>query len=91
MLVPVTYSFTSVGSYVLNLTSPAGTQALVGIPRKQPWTSVSVNGVTVWREVQFVDGAAGVSQAGADSAYIKFLSWLCLRLKGSPGQVILTV
>ncbi|WNG24862.1 Bacterial alpha-L-rhamnosidase [Cystobacter fuscus] len=62
----------SAGGYVLNLTSPAGTQALVGIPRKQPWTSVSVNGVTVWRQGQFVDGAAGVSQAGADSAYIKF-------------------
>src|SRR6185369_10962457 len=38
----------SSGRFSMNLVSPPGTQALVGIPKKRAWKSISANGLTVW-------------------------------------------
>ena len=57
-------------TYLLQLTSPSGTQAVVGIPRKHSWTSITANGVTVWSQGNFVSGVPGVSGAGTDNLYI---------------------
>jgi hypothetical protein len=62
----------SATSYTLALISPAGTQALVGIPRKRAWTSVTANGATVWTQAGFASGVTGISAGGTDSQYIKF-------------------
>jgi hypothetical protein len=58
--------------FSMHLTSPAGTQALVGIPRKHAWLSVTANGSAVWNQGSFLTGVNGVSGAGIDSQYIKF-------------------
>jgi len=69
----ITVSHTlSATSYTLALISPAGTQALVGIPRKRAWTSVTANGATVWTQAGFASGVTGISAGGTDSQYIKF-------------------
>jgi hypothetical protein len=62
----------SATSYTLALVSPAGTQATVGIPRTQNWTSVTANGRTVWSQGTFMTGVTGVTGATADTAYINF-------------------
>jgi alpha-L-rhamnosidase len=62
----------SSSQFVMNLTSPQGTKALVGIPKKRAWQSVTANGGTVWNQGAFLAGVSGVSGAGEDSLYIKF-------------------
>jgi hypothetical protein len=62
----------STTSYMLALVSPAGTQATVGIPRKQTWTSVTANGRTVWNQGTFVTGISGITGVSADSQFINF-------------------
>ena len=62
----------SVSQFVMNLVSPSGTRALVGIPKKRAWQSVTANGGTVWNQGAFLAGVSGVSGAGEDSLYIKF-------------------
>lgn len=62
----------SARQFIMNLTSPSGTNALVGIPRKRAWQSVTANGQAVWNKGVFVDGVLGVSEAGEDSLYRKF-------------------
>ncbi len=68
----------STSQFIMNLVSPLGTQALVGIPKKRAWQSVTANGRTVWNKGVFVtnitgvSGVAGVSETDADSLYIKF-------------------
>jgi hypothetical protein len=62
----------SATSYALALISPVGTRALVGIPRKRPWTSITANGATVWTQAGFVSGVTGITAAGTDGQYIKF-------------------
>ena len=57
--------------YTLDLTSPAGTQAWVGIPRKHSWTSITANGQLVWSRGAFASGVAGVTGAGTDNRFIK--------------------
>jgi alpha-L-rhamnosidase len=61
----------SATKYELKLTSPAGTKAIVGIPKKYAWKSVSAGGECVWSEGTY-GALAGVSSAGEDSLYIKF-------------------
>jgi alpha-L-rhamnosidase len=61
----------SATKYELKLTSPAGTKAIVGIPKKYAWKSVSVGDKCVWSEGTY-GALAGVSSAGEDSLYIKF-------------------
>lgn len=58
--------------YTLALVSPAGTQALVAVPRKHPWTTVTANGVTVWTQAGFTSGVTGITAGGADAQYIRF-------------------
>ena len=58
--------------FVMNLASPPGTKALIGIPKKRSWRSVTVNGKTVWNNGTFTGGVNGVTDAGEDSSYIKF-------------------
>ena len=68
----ITVSHTlSATSYTLALISPSGTQALVGIPRKHPWSSITANGVTVWTQAGFVSGVTGITAGAVDSQYIK--------------------
>jgi len=62
----------STTSYTLALISPAGTQATVGIPRTQSWTSVTANGRVVWSQGAFVPGVTGVTGTTADGRYINF-------------------
>jgi len=62
----------SASQFIMNLTSPSGTKALVGIPKKRAWLSVTVNGRAVWNQGAFLAGVSGVSGAGEDSLYIKF-------------------
>jgi len=57
--------------FTMLLVSPTGTQALVGIPRKRAWLSVTANGNAVWNQGTFI-ARTGVSGAGVDSQYIKF-------------------
>jgi hypothetical protein len=56
----------------MNLASPQGTKALVGIPRKRAWQSVMTNTTPVWNNGTYLTGVTGVSGAGEDSLYIKF-------------------
>lgn len=59
--------------YSLEIISPAGTEAIVGIP-KRSFTSlreIAVNGATIWKGA-FCEAAAGVSWVGEDSEYVKF-------------------
>lgn len=57
--------------FTMLLTSPTGTQATVGIPRRRAWLSVTANGDAVWNQGTFI-ARTGVSGAGVDSQYIKF-------------------
>jgi hypothetical protein len=57
---------------VMRLGSPAGTKALIGIPKKRAWQSVTANGRPVWNRGMFLSGAAGIAGAGEDSLHIKF-------------------
>jgi hypothetical protein len=61
----------SATSYTLALTSPVGTNAVVSIPKKHAWTTVTANGAIVWNRGTFTN-AAGITSAGEDSAYIRF-------------------
>ena len=59
--------------YSLELISPAGTTAIVGIP-KGSFTAlreITVNGATIWKGT-FTGAAAGVNWQGEDPEYVKF-------------------
>ena len=59
--------------YSLKLASPAGTEAVVGIPRRS-FTSlreIRVNNAPIWRG-KFIGAPAGVSWVGEDADYVKF-------------------
>ena len=59
--------------YLLRLTSPAGTTAIVGIP-KRPFVklkTIKVNGVTIWNGTCQAK-VAGITWNGEDADYIKF-------------------
>jgi alpha-L-rhamnosidase len=62
----------SANQFVMNLVSPSATRALVGIPKKRAWLSVTANTKPVWNNGTFLTGVTGVSGAGEDSLYIKF-------------------
>jgi hypothetical protein len=62
----------SANQFVMNLVSPSATKAIVGIPKKHAWQSVTANSQLVWNQGAFHTGVAGVSGAGEDSLYIKF-------------------
>jgi hypothetical protein len=60
-------------SYRLQLDSPQGTTAVIGIP-KQSLTpkTVEVNGSQVWSNGAFVENVAGITWHGEDEKYLKF-------------------
>ncbi len=63
----------SAGEYVLNLTSPADTTAIVGIPKGAftKLTSITLNGKPIWDGI--VRGTVdGVTWDGEDADYVKF-------------------
>jgi hypothetical protein len=60
-------------SFKMNLRSPEGTRALVGIPRKNEWSTVSVNGKKIWERGKVLNNVAGLSSDGMDARYIKFV------------------
>jgi hypothetical protein len=57
--------------FTMQLVSPTGTQAQVGIPRKRAWLSVTANNNAVWNQGTFI-ARTGITGAGVDSQYIKF-------------------
>jgi hypothetical protein len=58
--------------FTMNLVSPEGTEAMVGIPKKRDWLSVTANGRAVWNEGTYISGTTGISEAGEDDRHIKF-------------------
>jgi hypothetical protein len=59
-------------SFKMNLKSPQGTIAIIGIPKKQAVLSISVNGNKIWEKGAYLNNVSGISGAGEDSLYIKF-------------------
>jgi len=59
-------------SFKMNLESPQGTIAIIGIPKKQTVLSISVNGNKIWEKGSYLNNFSGISEAGEDSLYIKF-------------------
>jgi len=59
--------------YALGLTSPAGTTAIVGIPKGSftKLTSITANGTPIWNGT-FSGGVAGITWQGEDSDYVMF-------------------
>jgi alpha-L-rhamnosidase len=62
----------STNRFVMHLVSPPGTKALVGIPKKRAWQSVTINGQAAWNMGIFFSGNPGVTGVGEDSLYIRF-------------------
>ena len=69
--IKVSNSLTS-KSFTMNLESPSGTKAIIGIPKKRAWRSVTMNDQPIWTDGAFVNGVAGITGAGEDSNYIRF-------------------
>ncbi|KAA1259069.1 Bacterial alpha-L-rhamnosidase [Rubripirellula obstinata] len=60
-------------NYTMHLISPAGTKAVVGIPKASIATTViMVNGSTIWENGTFVDNVSGISWNGESSEHLKF-------------------
>ena len=59
--------------YALNLTSPAATTAIVGIPKRSftDLKHIQVNGTTIWGDSKTGD-VPGVTLSGEDADYVKF-------------------
>lgn len=59
--------------YSIELTSPTGTEAVVGIPKHSFTTlrEISANGQMIWNG-KFLEAASGLAPAGEDSDYVKF-------------------
>ncbi|QTN32919.1 alpha-L-rhamnosidase N-terminal domain-containing protein [Akkermansiaceae bacterium] len=60
-------------SFAVNLVSPAGTKAIVGIP-KSPLSPdvIEVNGQVVWSKGEFKSGVEGVGWKGESDGFIRF-------------------
>jgi hypothetical protein len=60
-------------SYLMNLVSPQGTTAVIGVPKTsiKPKT-IKVNGTVLWNNGTFAGNIAGISWNGEDDKYIKF-------------------
>ena len=67
----VSHSLTS-ESFTMNVESPVGTKAIIGIPKKRTWRSVTVNGHPIWIDGVFASDVVGVDGDGEDSDYIRF-------------------
>ena len=77
-MVPIAFNVTvdlkkSAFEYALNLTSPTGTIAIVGIPKESfsKLDHIKVNDTTIWDGTEHSD-MAGVTWNGEDTEYVKF-------------------
>jgi hypothetical protein len=57
--------------FTLQLTSPGGTVATVGIPKTTAATQVTVNGSLIWKG-SYIGGVSGISWNGEEGDYYKF-------------------
>ena len=69
--IKVSHSLTS-NSFTMNVESPLGTKAIIGIPKKKAWQLITVNGQPVWTNGVFANGVAGITGVGEDNNYIRF-------------------
>lgn len=59
--------------YKMDLVSPSGTTALVGIPKaKINIAEIKANGTVIWTNGSFSGGVSGITWAGEDAEFIKF-------------------
>jgi hypothetical protein len=57
----------------LNVSAPSGTEAIIGIPRKNCQVhSVAVNGTLLWSNGVYSGSVSGLNYVGADTAFIIF-------------------
>jgi len=57
----------------LNLQSPQGTTAVVGIPKHLfPVNYLSANNTVIWKHGQFIQGAQGIKWVGDEDGFLKF-------------------
>jgi hypothetical protein len=63
----------SASEYSLELTSPANTTAILGIPKSSftRLNTIQVNGATVWKE-DYNGGVTGITWNGEDTEYLRF-------------------
>ena len=59
-------------SFITELSSPNGTEAIIGIPKKHPIDLIRVNGKTIWKKGKYRNKVKGISGAGEDADFIKF-------------------
>lgn len=59
-------------SFITELSSPNGTQAIVGIPKKHQIDLIRVHGKTIWKNGKYLNKVKGISGAGEDADFIKF-------------------
>ncbi len=59
-------------SFNMDLESPKGTLAIIGIPKKQAVLSIGVNGKKVWEKGDYMNNVPGVSGAGEGPDFIRF-------------------
>ncbi len=63
----------SATGFATELTSPAGTTAIVGMPKAGlRIRRITANGNEVWRDGRFVDGVEGVTEGGEDARFVRF-------------------
>lgn len=67
----VTHTVTD-DSFVTELSSPYGTEAIIGIPKKYQIDLIQVNGNTIWKNGKYRNRVKGISGAGEDADFIKF-------------------
>ncbi|MGE5411134.1 MAG: amylo-alpha-1,6-glucosidase [Clostridiales bacterium] len=58
--------------FTMDLVSPKGCRAIVGIPKIKKWNSVEVNGTTIWKKGKFIKALDAISSAKSDKGFIKF-------------------
>lgn len=59
-------------SFITELSSPNGTKAIVGIPKKHQIDLIRVHGKTIWKNGKYLNKVKGISGAGEDADFIKF-------------------
>ena len=59
-------------SFEMKLSSPYGTKAIIGIPKKQKVNLIQVNGKTIWKNRKYNNKVKGILGAGEDNDFIKF-------------------
>ncbi|MFB6342184.1 alpha-L-rhamnosidase C-terminal domain-containing protein [Saccharicrinis sp. FJH62] len=58
--------------FTMNLESPQGTKACIGIPKQYGIQTITVNGKTIWKNGRFRHSPEGISRGGENSNYVTF-------------------